>query len=153
MIAASAAMSSELDGILQCGRLIPGTVLGVFRNADRDGNGIVSGNEAVEFFSSTGVDKKHLKAVWDLATEKQPGGLTPAQFSRALRLISLLQTGCQLTDDFVAKALDPQTGLRLPQPRMGPQYLGAAPATVRPPRVLTCTPSRAACCSSHARLW
>jgi hypothetical protein len=116
-------MQGVPEGVLQCGRLFPGTVLGIFRNADLNGDGIVSGNEAVEFFSATGVEKRHLKAVWDIATESQPGGLTPAQFSRALRLISLLQTGCEFTDEFISKALHPQIGLQLPDPKVGAHYL------------------------------
>lgn len=114
---------AHLEGILQCGSLFPTTVLSVFRAADVDKDGVVSGNEAVAFFQSTGVDKSYLKSVWDLATDSQPGGLTPVHFSRALRLISLLQTGCQLTDGFVSKALHPQTGLQLPDPKFGDRYL------------------------------
>lgn len=117
---------ANLDGVLQCGSLFPTTVYSVFRAADIDKDGIVSGNEAVAFFQSTGVDKSYLKSVWDLATDSQPGGLTPAHFSRALRLISLLQAGCQLTDEFVKKALHPQTGLQLPDPKFGSQYLQVA---------------------------
>jgi hypothetical protein len=121
-------MASASDGVLQCGRLFPSTVLNIFKNADADKDGIVSGKEAVDFFSSTGVDKQHLRSVWNIVTDSQPGGLTPVHFSRALRLISLLQTGCEFTDEFIAKALHPQTGLQLPEPQMGSQYL-------KPPRV------------------
>ena len=124
-------MSSASEGVLQCGRLFPGTVLSIFKNADRNGDGVVSGAEAVDFFNATGVDKKHLRSVWDVATESQPGGLNPAQFSRALRLISLLQTGCELTDEFAAKALHPQTGLQLPDPKIGAQYLSANATTAK----------------------
>jgi hypothetical protein len=116
-------MQGVPEGVLQCGRLFPGTVMGIFRNADVNKDGIVSGSEAIEFFNSTGIDKKHLKDIWDIATESQPGGLTPAQFSRALRLVSLLQTGCVFTDEFISKALHPQTGLQLPDPKIGAHYL------------------------------
>jgi hypothetical protein len=118
-------MQDSIEGVLQCGHLFPATVLGIFRNADMNQDGIVSGNEAVEFFASTGVDKKYLHALWERATDSKPGGLTPAHFSRALRLVSLLQTGCDFTDDFIAKALHPTTGLRLPDPKVGSKYMKA----------------------------
>jgi hypothetical protein len=116
-------MAASLEGVLQCGRYFPSTVLSIFRNADVDQDGIVSGNEAVTFFASTGVDKKYLRSVWDIATDSQAGGLTPQHFSRALRLISLLQTGCEFKKEFIDKALHPQTGLQLPDPRLGSDYL------------------------------
>jgi hypothetical protein len=113
---------------LQCGAYFPSTVESIFREADINKDGIVSGQEAVNFFLSTDIDKKRLSEVWEAATSSQPGGLTPYQFSRALRLVSLLQTGCVFTNEFVEKALDPRIGLQLPTPKIGEQYLRCVPA-------------------------
>lgn len=124
-------MAASADGVLQCGAFFPSTVLAIFNNADVNKDGIVSGPEAVEFFASTGVEKQHLRSVWSLATQDQPGGLTPAHFSRALRLISLLQTGCEFKEEYIEKALHPQMGLRLPDPQIGRQFMKPPPSSVR----------------------
>lgn len=123
-------MGSDLDGVLQCGAFFPGTVLDIFRAADADRDGIVSGKEAVDFFMSTGLLKSNLSQVWEAATASQPGGLNPAQFSRALRLVSLLQARCVFSKEFVDKALDPRTGLQLPTPKVGKQFLEYVPEDI-----------------------
>jgi hypothetical protein len=116
-------MAEDLTNVLQCGSYFPATVKGIFHAADLNGDGIVSGQEAVAFFLSTGLQKEHLSQVWEKSTSSQPGGLTLPQFSRALRLVSLLQVRCAFNDEFVSKALHPQTGLHLPTPKIGKQYL------------------------------
>lgn len=123
-------MRKDLDGVLQCGAYFPGTVLDIFRAADANGDGIVSGGEAFDFFMSTGLMKTHLSQVWEAATGSQPGGLTPAQFSRALRLVSLLQVPCAFSKEFIDKALHPTTGLQLPTPKIGAKYLESVPQDV-----------------------
>lgn len=123
-------MGSELEGVLQCGAYFPGTVLDIFRAADTNCDGLVSGKEAVDFFVSTGLLKTNLSQVWEAATASQPGGLTPAQFSRALRLVSLLQVGCVFSKEFVDKALHPTTGLQLPTPTVGEQFLAYVPQEI-----------------------
>lgn len=123
-------MGSDLDGVLQCGAYFPGTVLDIFRAADANRDGIVSGKEAVDFFMSTGLLKSNLSQVWEAATASQPGGLNPAQFSRALRLVSLLQARCVFSKEFVDKALDPRTGLQLPTPKVGKQFLEYVPEDI-----------------------
>eukprot|EP00892_Ulva_mutabilis_P009120 jgi/Ulvmu1/6580/UM003_0217.1 len=125
-------MASDLEGVLQCGAYFPGTVMDIFRAADVNGDGIVSGKEAVDFFMSTGLAQSNLSQVWEAATASQPGGLTPSQFSRAMRLVSLLQVGCVFSKEFVDKALHPTTGLQLPTPKVGEQFLALAPAEAGP---------------------
>jgi hypothetical protein len=111
--------------VLKCGAIESDAVREIFARADRNRDGLVSGEEAVSFFATTGLDQRALAAVWNKATASQPGGLTPPQFSRALRLVSLIQTGCAFTDEFVAKALEPQTGLQLPTPKIGESFMPA----------------------------
>lgn len=142
-------MNEDLSEVLQCGAYFPATVKGIFHAADTNGDGIVSGQEAVAFFLSTGLQKQHLSQVWEAATCSQPGGLTLPQFSRALRLVSLLQVNCLFSDEFVSKALHPQTGLHLPTPKIGQQYLTG----VDTPASADSSPSRrvrsTAGCPSH----
>lgn len=132
-------MVNDLDGVLQCGAYFPGTVLGMFRAADVNGDGIVSGKEAIDFFMSTGLKQSNLSQVWEAATASQPGGLTPSQFSRALRLVSLLQVGCVFSKEFVDKALHPTTGLQLPTPKVGDQFLAHVSTDVSPEKPASST--------------
>jgi hypothetical protein len=118
-------MSDQGGTVLQCGSYFPGTVEAIFHAADKNNDGVVSGAEAVSFFLSTGLQKEDLSKVWDAATRSQPGGLSVVQFSRALRLVSLLQVGCVFNDEYVNKALHPTTGLQLPTPKVGEEYLNA----------------------------
>ena len=122
-------MGEDLSEVLQCGAYFPSTVKCIFHAADTNGDGIVSGQEAVAFFVSTGLKKENLSQVWEAATASQPGGLTLPQFSRALRLVSLLQVKCVFTEEYVSKALHPQTGLHLPTPKIGQQYLEGVDGT------------------------
>lgn len=139
-------MEEDLSEVLQCGSYFPGTIKGIFHAADANGDGIISGQEAVAFFISTGLKKENLSQVWEAATASQPGGLTIPQFSRALRLVSLLQVGCVFTDEYVSKALHPQTGLHLPTPKIGPQYLDGVDGATRS---ASTSPTRGASVRSH----
>ena len=123
-------MGEDLSEVLQCGAYFPATVKSIFHAADANGDGVVSGQEAVAFFVSTGLKKEHLSQVWEAATASQPGGLTLPQFSRALRLVSLLQVKCVFNEEYVAKALHPQTGLHLPTPKIGQRYLEGVDGSV-----------------------
>lgn len=133
-------MTDDLSEVLQCGSYFPATVKSIFHIADANQDGVVSGQEAVAFFLSTGLQKEHLSQVWEAATNSQPGGLTLPQFSRALRLVSLLQAKVAFNEEFVGKALHPQTGLHLPTPKIGQEYLVSADTV---PRSAGSSPTRA----------
>ncbi|KAH8900865.1 hypothetical protein GQ53DRAFT_740707 [Thozetella sp. PMI_491] len=65
----------------------------LFRQADSDSVGVVTGEIAVEFFEKTRLDSKVLGEIWQLADSENRGFLTPSGFCLALRLIGHAQAG------------------------------------------------------------
>ena len=86
-----------------------------FRLADADGDGRVTGADAVAFFQRSGLPKAALARVWDLANSNRAGYLGRAEFDRALDLIALAQQGRELSKQGYLAAL--QEG-PVPLPRM-----------------------------------
>eukprot|EP00894_Picocystis_sp_ML_P005413 jgi/Pico_ML_1/55930/g1540.t1 len=64
-----------------------------FRAADRDKDGLVNGNEAVEFFNKSGLPTAVLAKIWVLADQNRSGTLKQKDFNRAMWLISVAQAG------------------------------------------------------------
>ena len=64
-----------------------------FRAADRDKDGLVNGNEAVEFFNKSGLPTPVLAKIWVLADQNRSGTLKQKDFNRAMWLISVAQAG------------------------------------------------------------
>ena len=62
-----------------------------FAVADTDGDGKVSGGEAVAFFQRAGLPKQSLAQLWELADSPPRGFLEMRQFEVAMQLISLAQ--------------------------------------------------------------
>lgn len=119
-----------MDQVLSTGTLTPEDVVSIFHRADINKDGIVSGNEAVAFFNTTGLGTKQLHAVWERATAGERGGLTTVQFSRALRLVALIQAQQDFSEANVARALEPAGGQDFAAPSMGVQFqanVGAPP--------------------------
>ncbi|KAL2759528.1 hypothetical protein ACRALDRAFT_2038384 [Sodiomyces alcalophilus JCM 7366] len=65
----------------------------LFRQADSDNVGVVTGEVAVKFFEKTRLDSKTLGEIWQIADNENRGFLTPAGFSAVLRLIGHAQAG------------------------------------------------------------
>ncbi|PSR80060.1 hypothetical protein BD289DRAFT_455529 [Coniella lustricola] len=65
----------------------------LFRQADTDNVGVVTGELAVKFFEKTRLDSRILGEVWQIADRENRGFLTPAGFGVALRLIGHAQAG------------------------------------------------------------
>ncbi|ORX71924.1 hypothetical protein DL89DRAFT_255636 [Linderina pennispora] len=63
----------------------------LFSLADADHKGIVQGQAAVPFFQKSGLSDAVLGRVWQFADTKSKGHLTSAEFSVAMKLISLAQ--------------------------------------------------------------
>ncbi|KAI5065316.1 hypothetical protein GOP47_0020011 [Adiantum capillus-veneris] len=64
-----------------------------FQYADVDGDGRLTGPDAVDFFSHSKLSKEDLKQVWAVADSKRQGYLGYHEFVTAMQVISLVQTG------------------------------------------------------------
>eukprot|EP00850_Spirogloea_muscicola_P020383 SM000214S06777 [mRNA] locus=s214:134420:135538:+ [translate_table: standard] len=84
-----------------------------FAFADSDGDGRVSGGDAVRFFSRSGLPREQLKQVWALADSGRHGFLGPAEFSAAMRIIALAQAGHPISPSMLADADAATVGLPL----------------------------------------
>ncbi|KAK9416807.1 hypothetical protein SUNI508_09505 [Seiridium unicorne] len=71
----------------------------LFRHADTDNVGVVTGEVAVKFFEKTRLDSRVLGEIWQIADRENRGFLTPAGFSIVLRLIGHAQAGREPTQE------------------------------------------------------
>lgn len=65
----------------------------LFRQADSDNIGVVTGEAAIKFFEKTELDPRILGEIWQIADKENRGLLTPAGFGIVLRLIGHYQAG------------------------------------------------------------
>lgn len=72
-----------------------------FDFADSDGDGRITGSDAVNFFSLSQLSKPDLKQVWAVADSKRQGFLGFQEFVTAIQIISLAQTGSTISDDML----------------------------------------------------
>lgn len=96
--------------------LTPREVQNLFEEADQDKDNYVTDEEARNFFLRSGLHPTQLAYVWNtvkaLATadaDKHFKGLSRRQFSQALRLIALLQSGEPLLEEIAWAAVNPVT--------------------------------------------
>lgn len=92
----------------------------LFRQADTDNVGVVTGEIAVKFFEKTRLDSRILGEVWQIADQENRGFLTPAGFGVALRLIGHAQAGREPTSQIAL------------QPGPIPRFDGFTPAPPPP---------------------
>ncbi|KAH6622668.1 hypothetical protein F5144DRAFT_336116 [Chaetomium tenue] len=71
----------------------------LFRQADTDNVGVVTGEVAVKFFEKTRLDSRVLGEIWQIADKENRGFLTPAGFGIVLRLIGHAQAGREPTPE------------------------------------------------------
>ncbi|KAK4464651.1 tubulin alpha chain [Cladorrhinum samala] len=71
----------------------------LFRAADTDVVGVVTGEVAVKFFEKTRLDSRVLGEIWQIADKENRGFLTPAGFGIVLRLIGHAQAGREPTPE------------------------------------------------------
>ncbi|KAH6983037.1 hypothetical protein BKA56DRAFT_582855 [Ilyonectria sp. MPI-CAGE-AT-0026] len=69
----------------------------LFRQADTDNVGVVTGEVAVKFFDKTRLNSHVLGEIWQIADRENRGFLTPAGFGIVLRLIGHAQAGREPT--------------------------------------------------------
>eukprot|EP01018_Ginkgo_biloba_P014240 Gb_12846 [translate_table: standard] len=75
-----------------------------FQYVDADGDGRVTGNDAVKFFSLSQLSRPELKQVWAIADSKRQGFLGFQEFVSAMQIISLGQIGNAITPDILKNA-------------------------------------------------
>eukprot|EP00250_Pteridium_aquilinum_P014854 c22237_g1_i1 orf=56-3061(+) len=98
-----------------------------FRRADTDRDGRISGQEAVSFFQGANLNREVLAKIWQYADQGQTGYLSRAEFYNALKLVTVAQTGRDLTPAIVSRALNGPAASQIPAPQI--QYAsGPAPA-------------------------
>mmetsp|Transcript_10843 Transcript_10843/g.27375 ORF Transcript_10843/g.27375 Transcript_10843/m.27375 type:complete len:559 (+) Transcript_10843:276-1952(+) len=76
-----------------------------FKEADKDKDGVVNGEEAVAFFSRSRLPQPTLAKVWALSDRQRRGVLDLEDFVTSMRLISLAQDGKPISSE-VARTLD-----------------------------------------------
>ncbi|KAM1873566.1 hypothetical protein ACFX13_007384 [Malus domestica] len=68
-----------------------------FRFADSDGDGRITGGDAIKFFGMSNLNRQDLKQVWAIADSKRQGYLGFSEFVAAMQLVSLAQAGHDIT--------------------------------------------------------
>ncbi|RFU32654.1 hypothetical protein B7463_g3671, partial [Scytalidium lignicola] len=76
----------------------------LFRQADTDNLGVVTGEVAVKFFEKTRLEPRVLGEIWQIADTENRGLLTPAGFGIVLRLIGHYQAGRDPTPELAFRA-------------------------------------------------
>ncbi|XP_039062114.1 EH domain-containing protein 2-like [Hibiscus syriacus] len=88
-----------------------------FRKADLDGDGRISGVEAVSFFQGSGLSKQVLAQIWTYADQSHSGSLSKPEFLNALKLVAVAQRR-ELTPDIVKAALFGPAAAKIPTPQI-----------------------------------
>ncbi|XP_022159417.1 EH domain-containing protein 1-like [Momordica charantia] len=73
-----------------------------FDYADSDGDGRITGNDAIKFFSMSALPRQDLKQVWAIADSKREGYLGFKEFITAMQLVSLAQSGGEVSHDVLS---------------------------------------------------
>ncbi|XP_010534255.1 PREDICTED: epidermal growth factor receptor substrate 15-like isoform X2 [Tarenaya hassleriana] len=89
-----------------------------FRRADLDGDGRISGAEAVGFFQRSGLPKQVLAQIWSYADRSRSGFLGRQDFFNALRLVTVAQSKRDLTPEIVNAALNTPAAAKIPPPKI-----------------------------------
>ncbi|PKI67742.1 hypothetical protein CRG98_011955, partial [Punica granatum] len=77
-----------------------------FNLADLDGDGRITGNDAIKFFGMSNLPRQDLKQVWAIADSKRQGFLGFGEFITAMQLMSLAQAGHAITSDLLSSGID-----------------------------------------------
>nr|CAB3468838.1 unnamed protein product [Digitaria exilis] len=70
-----------------------------FALADSDGDGRITGPDAIKFFGMSKLSRPDLKQVWAIADSRRQGYLGFHEFVAAMQLVSLAQAGNEITQD------------------------------------------------------
>ncbi|KAK7292443.1 hypothetical protein RIF29_08224 [Crotalaria pallida] len=77
-----------------------------FSFADSDGDGRITGNDAINFFALSNLSRPQLKQVWAIADTRRQGFLGFSEFVTAMQLVSLAQAGFDINPDFLKTEID-----------------------------------------------
>ncbi|XP_008813330.2 epidermal growth factor receptor substrate 15-like [Phoenix dactylifera] len=91
-----------------------------FRRADLDKDGRISGPEAVAFFQGSNLPKHVLAQIWNHADQNRTSYLGRQEFYNYLRLVTVAQSGRELTPDLVRAALFGPAAAKIPAPQINP---------------------------------
>ncbi|XP_021601726.1 epidermal growth factor receptor substrate 15 isoform X2 [Manihot esculenta] len=89
-----------------------------FRRADLDGDGRISGAEAVFFLQGANLPKQVLAQIWTHADQSRSGFLSRTEFYNALKLVTVAQSKRELTPDIVKAALYGPAAAKIPPPKI-----------------------------------
>ncbi|PKU59410.1 actin cytoskeleton-regulatory complex protein PAN1 [Dendrobium catenatum] len=98
-----------------------------FKRADLDQDGRISGSEAVAFFKGSNLPQPVLADIWKYSDQNNSGFLGRPEFYNALKLVTVAQSGRELTPDIVKAALFSPATAKIPAPQINPVH---GPATV-----------------------
>ncbi|KAI9115745.1 hypothetical protein K1719_013414 [Acacia pycnantha] len=77
-----------------------------FNHVDSDGDGRLTGSDAITFFSMSNLSRQDLKQVWAIADSKRQGFLGFKEFIIAMQLISSVQSGHPISHDLSTSDVD-----------------------------------------------
>ncbi|XP_062234018.1 uncharacterized protein LOC133931198 isoform X2 [Phragmites australis] len=104
-----------------------------FRAADLDRDGRISGQEAVAFFKGSGLPQPLLAQIWTYADKNRTGFLGREDFYNSLKLVTVAQSGRELTPDIVRSALYGPAAAKIPAPRINISTAGPQTSSVASP--------------------
>ncbi|XP_024536277.1 epidermal growth factor receptor substrate 15-like [Selaginella moellendorffii] len=89
-----------------------------FQQADVDRDGKVSGAEAIHFFKGSNLPQPVLAKIWHAADNGHTGFLSRPEFYNALKLVTVAQSGRELTPEIMRAALVGPASLKIPAPKI-----------------------------------
>eukprot|EP00210_Caulerpa_lentillifera_P003703 g3536.t1 len=101
-----------------------------FKEADMKDNGRIDGDEAVTFFSRTGLQDEDLSKMWRYAVPSGEHCMSKTHFINALKLVAVLQNDGRLTQDTVVRAVSEK--YPCPGPKISP-LIGAVSSSYQKP--------------------
>lgn len=100
-----------------------------FQRADLDRDGRISGSEAVAFFQGSKLPQNVLAKIWQYCDRRSTGFLGRVEFYNALKLVTVAQSGRELTEEIVRAALEGPATAKIPPPKINPVATNAPSMT------------------------
>ncbi|XP_050215165.1 uncharacterized protein LOC126666204 isoform X3 [Mercurialis annua] len=104
-----------------------------FRRADLDGDGRISGHEAISFFQGANLPQQILAQIWMHADQSRTGFLGRPEFYNFLKLATVAQSKRELTPDIVKAALYGPAAAKIPPPKINLPATPMQQVNPRPP--------------------